>query len=211
MLVELGLIIALTAGDYYGVVPITSTPFFVLLGWISLRLRGRRWRDVGLAAPPSWARAILLGTLAGVAMELFSTFVTVPLLSRLLRAPPDLSDFRSMVGSLRILLLGLAMNWTLAAFGEELAFRGYVMSHVADLGSRTRPAWAASLLLTSVLFGWGHGGQGLTGMIQEGFAGLLLGLLYLACGRNLAVPIVGHGMANTVAFVLIYFDRYPGV
>ena len=63
----------------------------------------------------------------------------------------------------------------------------------------------------SVYFGWAHGDQQVTGMMQEAFAGLLLGILYLACRRNLTSPIVAHGVANTVAFVLIYLDRYPGV
>lgn len=144
-------------------------------------------------------------------MELFATFVTVPLWAQLTGTPPDLSDFRPMVGSVRVLLLGLLLNWTLAAFGEELAFRGYLLTRLAGLGGDTRAAWLASLAVTSALFGWGHGGQGLAGMLQEGFAGFLLGLLYLGCGRNLTVPIVAHGVANTLAFVLIFFDRYPGV
>ena len=208
---EAALIVALTAGDYFGVVPVTSVPFFLALGWLSLRLRGMRWRDVGFVRPPDWPRALAIGTVAGLAMELFSTFVTVPLLSRLTGAPPDLSDFRSTVGNLRLLLLWLALNWTLAAFGEELSFRGYVMNRLADLGRGTRGAWIMSLFVASALFGWGHGGQGLTGMLQESFAGLLLGALYLWSGRNLTVPIVAHGVSNTLAFILIYFDRYPGV
>jgi len=48
-------------------------------------------------------------------------------------------------------------------------------------------------------------------MLQEGFAGLLLGALYLISGRTLTVPIVAHGASNTLAFILIYFNRYPGV
>jgi membrane protease YdiL (CAAX protease family) len=48
-------------------------------------------------------------------------------------------------------------------------------------------------------------------MVQEGLSGLLLGLLYLGSGRTLAVPIVAHGIANTLAFVLIFLNRYPGV
>jgi membrane protease YdiL (CAAX protease family) len=190
---------------------VTSTPFFLALGWLSLRRRGLRWRDVGFARPPHWARALALGAAAGIAMELLSTFVTVPLLSRLTGSPPDLSEFRSTVGNVKLLLLWLALNWTLAAFGEELAFRGYVMNRLADLGRGTRGAWLVSLVVASALFGWGHGGQGLTGMVQEGFAGLLLGALYLGSGRNLTVPIVAHGVANTLAFVLIYLGRYPGV
>jgi uncharacterized protein len=210
-LAEVGLVAALMAGDFYGVVPVSSTPFLLALGWISLRLRSLRWRDVGLARPPSWPRALALGTAAGLAMELFATFVTVPLLSRLTGRPPDLSDFRAMVGNVGILLAGLALNWTLAAFGEELGFRGYLMNRLADVGRGTRGAWLASLVVASALFGWGHGSQGLTGMVQESLAGTLLGLLYLWCGRNLAVPIVAHGVSNSLAFLLIFFDRYPGV
>ena len=208
---EIALIVALVAGDYAGVVPVTSTPFFLALGWISLRLRGRGWSDVGLRRPASWRRALAIGVGAGIAMEVFSTFVTVPLWSRLFGVPPDLSDFRPMVGNLRLVLVALALTWTLAAFGEEMSFRGYVLDRLAEAGRRTRPAWGAALVASSVLFGWAHGGQGITGMAQEALAGFMLGALYLACGRNLWPPIVAHGVANSVAFVLIYFDRYPGV
>ena len=209
--VEVALVVALTAGDFYEIVPISSVPFLLLMGWISLRRRGLRWRDTGFTRPPSWPRAIAVGIVAGIGMELFSTFVTVPLLTQLTGKPPDLSDFRSTVGNVRMLLFWLALNWTLAAFGEELGYRGYVMPRVADLGGRTRAAWLASLVFTSALFGWGHGGQGITGMTQETLAGLMLGGLYLATGRNLTVPIVAHGVSNTLAFVLIYLGRYPGV
>lgn len=208
---ELALVVALAAGDYAGLVPISSTPFFLVLAWVSLRLRGLRWRDVGFVRPQRWAAALLLGSLAGIGIELLSTFVTVPLLSRLVGQPPDLSDFRPMVGNARLLLAGLALNWTLVASGEELVFRGYLMSRLAGVLRQTRGAWVASLVVASALFGWCHGGQGATGMVQEGFAGLLLGILYLGCRRNLVVPIVAHGAANTVAFSLIYFDRYSGV
>jgi membrane protease YdiL (CAAX protease family) len=208
---ELALAVAILAGDFYGFVPVTSTPFLLALGWISLRRRGLRWRDVGLARPPGFARAIALGVVAGVAMELFATWVTVPALAALTGQPPDLSDFRPLVGNLKLFFLLFAANWVLAAFGEEMAFRGYLMNRWTAACGRTQPAWALSLLVVSALFGWGHGGQGITGMLQEGLAGLWLGLLYLASRRNLAVPIVAHGVSNTVAFVLIYLGRYPGV
>jgi uncharacterized protein len=210
-LVDLAAVVALVAADFYGVVPFSSTPFLLILGWVSLRLRGQRWRDVGLAAPRSWRQSLLIGTAAGIVLELFSTLVTVPLLSRLAGTPPDLSDFRPLVGDLRLVLISLVPMWLLAAFGEELGYRGYLLSRLADLGGGTRPAWMVSLAVASALFGWGHGGQGVTGMVQEGFAGLVLGLLYLVAGRNLVLPIVAHGMSNTLAFLLIYLDHYPGV
>ncbi len=209
--IELALVVGLAIADLYGLVPLSKTPFLFALGWISLRLCGRRWRDVGFARPPSWPRALALGALAGIAMELFSTFVSVPFLTRLTGQPPDLSDFRPLVGDLGLVLALLVPMWLLAAFGEELVYRGYLMNRVAGLGRGTRGAWVLSLVLVSAFFGWGHEAQEVTGMLQEAFAGLLLGLLYLGTGRNLAVPIVAHGVSNTVAFLLIYFGRYPGV
>jgi membrane protease YdiL (CAAX protease family) len=45
---------------------------------------------------------------------------------------------------------------------------------------------------------------------MESWNGLLLGVLYLATGRQLAYPIIAHGVSNTLAFVLIFLGRYPG-
>lgn len=203
--------VAIVVGDFHGLVPVTSTPFLLALGWVSLRQRGLRWRDVGFVWPRGGSGDLAIGAVAGIGMELLSTFVTVPLLSHLIGSPPDLSEFRPVVGSVQLLVFWLALSWTLAALGEELVYRGYLMPRIAGIAGGSRAAWLSSLLITSALFGWGHGGQGLAGMLQEGFAGVLLGLLYLGCGRKLTIPIMAHGAANTLAFVLIFLDRYPGV
>ena len=58
-----------------------------------------------------------------------------------------------------------------------------------------------SLVIVSLVFGLAHGYQGLTGWIEEGFAGLALGLMYLRTGNNLAVPIVAHGVCDTIDMV----------
>ncbi len=208
---ELAAIVLIEIADAKGFIPISKTPFLLLLGWLSLRLRGVGWRDVGLAHPASWVRIIVWATAAGLALELFCTFVTVPLLSRFVGQPPDLSDFRPMVGSLRLVLLFTLINWPLAAFGEEMVYRGYLMNRIAGIGGGGRWAWTLSLVTVSALFGAGHFYQGPTGMIQESISGLLLGLVYLAARRSLWMSIVAHGISNQVAFLLIYFDRYPGV
>jgi hypothetical protein len=85
------------------------------------------------------------------------------------------------------------------------------MTRLAQVFGESRAAWIVSLLLSSVLFGWGHTEQGVSGWVQEGLSGLLLGVLFLATKRNLAVPIVAHGISNTLAFVLIYLGKYPGL
>jgi membrane protease YdiL (CAAX protease family) len=208
---ELGLVVSLVVADMHGHVFFSKTPFYLVLGWASLRLRRRGWRDVGFRVPAGWPRALALGAAAGIVQELFSFSVVEPGLARLFAKPADLSDFRPLVGNASLLLVVLAANWTLAAFGEELVYRGYLMNRVAGLAGGTAVAWAASLFVVSAVFGWGHVDQGVTGQVQAAFDGLILGLLYLASRRNLLVPIVAHGVSNTLAFVLIYLGRYPGL
>jgi uncharacterized protein len=85
------------------------------------------------------------------------------------------------------------------------------MNRVAGLGSRTRFAWICSLLAVNAVFGCAHSNQGATGMIEEGIAGVLLGLMYLGTGCNLAVPIVAHGIQDTIDAVLIFLGKFPGM
>ena len=210
-LAELAVVLLIFLADSRGYVFFSKTPILLLLGWASLRWRGQRWADVGLARPQRWRRALLLGALGGVLSEAFALGVTQPLLARLTGRQPDLSDFRPLVGNPTYLLLGLLLSWTLAAFGEEAVYRGYLMNRVADLGPRTRGAWIASLFVVSVLFGFAHAYQGPAGVLEEGLAGLLLGLMYLGCGRNLVVPVVAHGLQDTIDLVLIFLGRFPGM
>lgn len=85
------------------------------------------------------------------------------------------------------------------------------MNRAADLGGRTRRAWICSLITVNIVFGFAHSYQGITGIIDEGLAGVLLGILYLGGGNNLALPIVAHGVQDTVDLLLIFFGKYPGI
>ena len=48
-------------------------------------------------------------------------------------------------------------------------------------------------------------------MIANVLKGLMLGGLYLACGRNLAVPVIAHAFTDTLDLALIYLGKYPGM
>ena len=71
---------------------------------------------------------------------------------------------------------------------EELAFRGYVMNLFADALGTSRWRWIVSLVVTSALFGWGHGNQGITGIAQETLSGLLLARYISAAGATSRCP-----------------------
>src|SRR5262245_31718167 len=209
--VELALVVALFQGDEAGYIPLSKTPFLLLIAWASLRLRGLRWRDVGLSLPARWPRLVAIGIAWGVGMWLLEFYVTMPALDRLLGYGPDLSAFNEVAGNAKALAIVLAANWILAAFGEEMVWRGYALPRIAELfGSGTR-AWVLALVVVNVAFGLAHLYQGWNGVFEAIVGGVLLGVLYLATGRNLVAPIVAHGLGNSLDFTLMYFGLYPGV
>jgi uncharacterized protein len=211
IVVELALVAAVFVADRYHLIFFSKTPYLFALGWLSLAARGLSWRDVGLRLQGRFVRVAAIGLAAGVAMEALELFVTQPLLVKVTGHYPDLSDFSELAGNLKLLLLLIALAWVMAAFGEEMVWRGYVMNRVADLLGRTAAGWAVNLVVVSVAFGAAHAYQGITGVVENTIAAALLGLLYLKSGRNLLVPIVAHGVTDTIDFLIIYSGHYPGM
>jgi hypothetical protein len=196
---------ALVVGaNVFDVVPINETPWLVALGWLSLHLRGRTWRTLGLRRPIRWITTVAAALAAAVALQLLSEFVIEPITGR-----PDLSEFHSLAGNLPASLGMLALVWTLAAFGEEMAYRGYVLERAAALGHHSSVAYVTAMVAVSLLFGLGHFYQGMAGMIGSSVSGLLFGFLYLKGGRNLWLPILAHGFSDTIGLALIYFGMVP--
>jgi len=210
-MLEFMLVVAIFVADWLHFIPLSKTPFLLALGWASLRLRRRTWRSIGLTRFLTWSTTIALGVAAGIVLEAFQLLMSQPLLIRLTGKQPDLHDFADLRGNITLLLIYLALTWTLAAFGEEMVWRGYLMNRVADLVGGTRNAWIVSLILVHCAFGLAHLYQGITGIIDEGLAGLLLGVLYLTSRRNLSIPIVAHGVTDTIDMLLIFLGKYPGM
>jgi uncharacterized protein len=208
---ELTLIAAVFVADAYHLILFSKTPYLLALGWLSMRLRGQRWRDIGLSFPANWRRLLLIGIAAGIAMELLELFATQPLLVALTGKYPDLSDFHDLIGNVRLLLLLVAGSWIIAGVGEELVWRGYILNRVADLLGRRRLGWAMSIGIVSIAFGLAHSYQDWTGIIENSIDGALLALLYIACGRNLIAPIVAHGVTDSLDSLIIFSGHYPGM
>ena len=195
------LILAAYLADF---LPFSDTPFLLLWGWLSLRVRGVGWRGVGLKRPASWGRTVALGAAAGATFQLFGTYVLEPLIVRLTGQAVDLSQFGNLRGNVAMLLILLAIVWTLAAFGEEFVYRGYLMNRVAELLGGGAAAWAVSLAFVSVLFGVAHLYQGVSGILVNAAAGLVYGAVYLRAGRNLWAAIIAHGVYDTVGLAFLY-------
>lgn len=189
--------------NVYHLVP-NEVPFLFLLFWISLRLRDGGWKVAGLKRPDSWKWTVVWALGAAALRILMGEFVISPLTARILPPQHTSSVITRVSGGWKEALLGLLLIWTFAAFGEELGYRGYLITRAADVGGRNRLAYWAGMVFVSVLFGYGHYYKGPAGIIDSGIAGLILGSAYLLSRRNLWVCILAHGFIDTVAVIAVF-------
>ncbi len=66
-------------------------------------------------------------------------------------------------------------------------------------------AWGIALLGSAIIFGLIHLFQRPVGMSKVGAVGLVLGLSYLAVGRNLWPLILAHALIDTLDMVSHFF------
>jgi membrane protease YdiL (CAAX protease family) len=205
--IELIIIVTLFAANQFEIiqVPLTLTLPLLLLGWLSLRLRNLRWRDVGLYAPNDWKKTILLAIIIATVHQLFSTFLLIPWLEKVTRQPIDLSIVEQIKGNLGMLALSLVVAWLLAAFGEEMVYRGYILNRFSDVLNSSPTRWIFGYIISALLFVWVHQYQGLVGVLDSFVSTTILSVLYFYSGRNLWLPILAHGFYDTIAFIFAYF------
>jgi membrane protease YdiL (CAAX protease family) len=188
----------------YHVIP-NEVPILFVMGMISLRVRDGGWNAMGLRWPVSWRQTVLIALGAAVARLVLGAVVIDPLTARFWPAAVAPSGMNAITGNVVIALRWLLIVWTFAAFGEEISYRGYLLTRAADLGARSRTAYWVAVLMVSVLFGIGHYYKGPSGMIDSGMAGLILGTTYLVSGRNLWVCILAHGFIDTFGVIFLFF------
>lgn len=207
LILEMLLILAGIAIYAFGIFPFPILPLF-LVAWASLHLRHMHWRDVGLRRPDRWLSTIGFALLVGAGYQALDILLIVPLLEQLTGESIDLSILSGLRGDLPALLVFLAISWTEAAFIEEMFFRGYFLNRLTNLAGRERFGIAIALIVNALVFGAAHAYQGITGVLDTFLAGLVLGLLYMLARRNLWLPILTHGIIDTIGFLLIYAGIY---
>ena len=102
-----------------------------------------------------------------------------------------------------MLALLIVLSWTLAAFGEELAFRGYLLTRLTDVLGSTRGAVVVAVLVSSVLFGLLHTQQGVVGVLLTTLDAVAFAVLRFRFGTVWA-PVLAHGFNNTIGFIAFF-------
>ena len=177
-----------------------------VVGLLSLRLRDGGWSAMGLKRPASWRRILLIALAAAALRILLGQFVIEPATGFFWPKPTESALANEIRGNVKIVLLALVIVWTFAAFGEEIAYRGYLLTRAADVGYRSTTAYWIGIVFVSILFGYGHYYKGPSGIIDSGIAGLILGGAFMFAGRNLWASILTHGFIDTFGVIDAFLD-----
>jgi membrane protease YdiL (CAAX protease family) len=182
-----------------------EVPILFVLGWISLRWRNGGWKAAGLTRPDSWRKIVVFAFGAALILLLGSELVIGPLVRHIWPEPQQVSSvLQSAAVGWKQAVTSLLVIWTFAAFGEELSYRGYLLTRGADVLGGSKLAYFAAMIFVSVLFGFGHYYKGASGVLDSTYSGLVLGAVYLLSGRNLWAPILAHGFADTFALFVVF-------
>jgi len=182
---------------------------------LRLRSRGQSWEHIGLTFRRPDRRAVGRVALQSMAVMIaaLAAFVAGSMLAMGLAPAPtgaDLSGYAYLEGNLPMLLLALAAVYVVSSFGEEVVYRGFLMTRIAELGGDTRVGWSAALLLGAAVFGLVHFDWGVVGIIQTTFMGLALGAAWLLVRRNLWVLVLAHAYIDTLLLVQVYLGPSAG-
>jgi len=142
--------------------------------------------------------------LLGVAVLQLSGSLLTPLWEQVFGSGRDLTRFSAVAGSPEALAKLLALNWTVAAFGEELAFRIVLMRGIAYALGDTRKALAIALIVQAIVFGLVHSYQGPAGIAGTTISGLVFGGLTLAARWSIWPAAIAHGLNNTIGIMEVY-------
>jgi len=190
--------------NVFHIVPNEVIVLFVL-GLASIWLRDGRLSSMGLKRPASWRRIFLIALVAAGARIFLGQFVIEPITGFFWPPSSAPALANEIAGNLKMALFALLLVWTFAAFGEEIAYRGYLLTRAADIGGRSTMAYWLGIVLVSILFGYGHYYKGPSGIIDSGVAGLILGAAYMVAGRNLWACVLTHGFIDTFGVIDAFF------
>ena len=184
--------------------PYWTVPIGAVLAILMVRLKpGSPSSELGLGLPPRLGHAVVLGATVGIVLVLLSRLLLSPVIEHVTATHRDLSGFDYLRGNWRALLPLLPTVWISAGIGEEIVYRGYLISQAAELLGNSGPARFAAVLLAAILFALAHGHQGLSGMLLTGTLGVLFGLLFLQQRGNLWANMVAHIVGDTASLVAI--------
>ena len=170
-------------------------------------MRKESWRDFGFRAGGD-ARFVLSKAGEFTMLTLVTGAVVIGIATMIGHPPSQSAVLTQQPETLSGFLLDILFGvWIGAAMGEEVFFRGFLLTKFTTLFGSGRPALALAVVAQAVWFGSGHVSQGISGMIMTGVIGAVVGAFFITRARRALVPlIIGHGFVDTVSQTIHYFS-----
>ena len=205
---ELLIIAFLIFFPHYAGLPFASYTFVcfaVIVFYLSRQRKGLR--DISLKSQGLSRHALIIGVISAGLWMLFVRFIYLPIFNHFLKKYISANtDYDFVKHSFKSLLLVVVIAWIAGGFYEEIAFRGFIHSTIQKWVETTKTSFWLAAIFTSILFGLYHIQQGLSGIIAGTLGGLYWSALIKRYNGNLWYAIISHGMYDTIALTMIYFD-----
>lgn len=180
-------------------------PALVILGLAAASLAVRRQGpgSLGLSRVARPGRLVLQALVLALVWSLVNVGLTKPVMEHLTGDRQDVSDFAEIEGNLSLLLLLVALSWTLAAFVETVAFTGFVQTRMTELFGVGVLSLPLAVLAASLVFGFLHTEQGVVGVTVSTVDAVFYAVLRYHYD-TLWAPILTHGFINTIGMVTFF-------
>jgi membrane protease YdiL (CAAX protease family) len=177
--------------------------------YAALRTQGTNWLHLGLSFTfAGWRRAgvtlrqaVIVFVCAAIAFAIgaivMANIVGIP-------KGADFTSYEYLQGNLGMLLLSLAGVYIVSSFGEEVLFRGYLMTRCAEFFGDSKLGWRIAVAVSTLVFALIHYDWGISGVVQTGCMGFVLAYSYVRVNRNLWVNVIAHGIMDTILMVQLY-------
>jgi len=174
----------------------------VLIAIASLKIRKLKIADLGFMKSDFIFKKIIAGIITSALYFIMFQYLIDPLVSKI--TPAELPSIFNIKGNIVQLLVWIIISWTLAAFYEEIIFRGYLINRLGNIIKGKLPSKIVIVILAATAFGFAHYYQGFHGVITTGIFGLFQCVIYLSDNKKLTIPFISHGMFDSIAFVLLF-------
>ncbi len=173
--------------------------------WLGLRLRGQGWTHFGLSSKYVNLRTVLLSLLVFV-VAVLGFIVGSIIMANIAGIPEgaDMSGYNYLQGNLPMLLGALLAVFIVSSFGEEVIYRGFLITRISEMGGNGKNWLKVAVLISAIIFGLVHFEWGLTGIVQTGFMGLALGISFILVKRNLLALVLAHAYLDAILMIQMY-------
>jgi membrane protease YdiL (CAAX protease family) len=181
-------------------------PTLVILALIaaSFLLRKEKLSSLGFKKPSNLLKMTLIVLLLALAWTAIQFSITLPILNHAFGTTQNLNPYENLKGNVGSLAYFLFLTWTLAAFGEEIVYRGYLQKRVCDVFGKAYVGIFLAVAFSSILFGVAHLEQGAIGFFVTLIDALFFSFIKLRFNNNLFASILAHGFNNAIGIVTFF-------